>query len=314
MAAGFSDVPVSGNSTFDEVLLLSATGVLIVGPLARLTMIRHPRRQSLVDRAAGVVVVRGTAEAAIAPAQPWQPPLADGAAGLVETEQRLAGQFVRGTPALAVEGAGQEQFAATGTRLVAFFFDVILLGLTVPFWGVVVILPLLRMLPDDLGLSIGLIVGAAAYFAFAWGRGRSLGMRLLSIHLERAEGGGRPGFRRGVIRSLLASTPVTGSLVALVVWADRLSYCQEDPACRPADDFPLLMAGLVLFGVGLGTRLTMRYDPRHQIGHRPGGGGRGRARPAEATGGRGAGLRRRLAPRVPRGPWSYAGDAVTVAP
>lgn len=256
--------PPEGFGTFYDSLALTAMALVIVGPLMRLTMIRHPRRQSLVDRAAGVVVVRATPEATAPAPQAWQAAFAD-AAGQVEAGQwPTAARPVAGMSSVPAEPAGREQFAFTGARLAALFFDLVLLNVTAGIWGSVLIFPLLAVFPEAVAVLIGATLGPTAYFAFAWGRGRTLGMRLLSIHLERADGGGRPGYRRGIGRSLLATFPLAASVVTLGLWFDRFLSCAGDPACRPADDFPLLMAGLVLFGIALGTRLTMRFHPRHQ--------------------------------------------------
>jgi uncharacterized RDD family membrane protein YckC len=59
LAAGFSDPPEHGYSLLTQVFIVGAGVVFVLGLLARLTMIFDPRHMSLVDHAAGIVVVRG---------------------------------------------------------------------------------------------------------------------------------------------------------------------------------------------------------------------------------------------------------------
>jgi uncharacterized membrane protein len=160
-------------------------------------------------------------------------------------------------------------FAGIGRRFISFFLDVTLLFFTIPVWvPAMAVAPMVLAGQTRLTLFVSLVVGWVAYFALSWARGRSVGMRVMGIHLERAKGGGRPGYGRALVRALLASTPALAAVVIFALFfTERPATCysQQPQGCGfSTAELALLWTATVILPIGLMTRLTMVLDQRFQ--------------------------------------------------
>jgi len=128
--------------------------------------------------------------------------------------------------------------AGVGSRLVAYFFDILLCGLLLVTVNVVIILVAPAVADDSLTINLLtsiLSIGVTfLYFVGLWtsGRGATLGMRLLALRIVAAPGGRPLAITPAIIRwaafgyplAITAVSPVLSNItsLALLVWTIAL--------------------------------------------------------------------------------------------
>jgi uncharacterized RDD family membrane protein YckC len=140
-------------------------------------------------------------------------------------------------------------------RLAALVIDLAFLLVTMPLW----MLPFAAFgssLPEYSG-AIVLVIAYVVYFGIAVGIGRSIGMRLMGIRVQRAEGAGAPGFLRGFVRAMLGGLPLA-AIVLLVAAA----FSDQPEGGYALADLVFLAAALVVFILGAAARVSILWDTR----------------------------------------------------
>lgn len=118
------------------------------------------------------------------------------------------------------------------------------------------LIPLLWLHP--ILASIAMPAVWLVYLAVGWGRGRTLGMRLMRIRLLRSDDNRRPGWSRGAARSILGGTPA----MALFLLASAGFSDSPDEGYSSLEQ-AIMVGSAIIFVLGLLARLTMIVDRRH---------------------------------------------------